>query len=66
VENGANMDEQKLDRIKIKLTATSECTELEQKEVYTSHKTLGTHKCLVGKEVEQYKQLFEKSEKYVL
>jgi ribonuclease HI len=37
--------------------------ELKQKDVQTSHKTLGTFKCLVGDEVDHYKFLKDKSDK---
>jgi hypothetical protein len=34
---------------------------LEQKEVNESHKALGTYKCAVGKEIDQFNILLEKS-----
>jgi hypothetical protein len=55
--------EQNIEDLKIKMTTTNTIVSLEQKDVYQSHKTLGTHKCIIGKEVEQYQQLLEKSEK---
>jgi hypothetical protein len=51
--------EQKLDPLKIKMSATSKYEILQQKEVQESHKTLGIYK--IGNEREQYTQLLEKS-----
>jgi hypothetical protein len=45
----------------IKMTNENSSTELVQKEVYDSHKTLGTYKCIVGKEQEQFDTLMQKS-----
>jgi Reverse transcriptase (RNA-dependent DNA polymerase) len=35
-----------------------------QKEVFASHKTLGTYKCMNGNESDHYKYLYKKSEKF--
>jgi hypothetical protein len=54
-------NEQKLAPIILKMTTTRESKEIQQKEVFESHKTLGTFKCLVGKEQTQYEKLLSKS-----
>jgi hypothetical protein len=55
--------EHNLDDLKIKLSSTNEITKLKQKEVSSSHKTLGTYKCIVGVQDKQYLQLQGKSDK---
>jgi hypothetical protein len=42
------------------MTTTNKYVTLNQKEVFESHKTLGTHKCIIGKETKQFTQLLEK------
>jgi hypothetical protein len=53
-------------KIEINLTAKKEAKCLDQTEVYESHKTLGAHKCIYGKEVDQYNILLEKSNKLII
>jgi hypothetical protein len=53
--------EQHIEQIEIKLSTTNEIKVLEQKEVSTSHKTLGTYKCIYGEEKEQFRILSDKS-----
>jgi hypothetical protein len=55
------ISEQKLEKLKLTLSNSGTITELEQKQVYQSHKTLGTYKCVVGKESEQFNYLMKKS-----
>jgi hypothetical protein len=57
--------EQNIEQIKIQLTTTKEVIKLEQKEVHESHKTLGTYKCICGKENTQFQILMEKSSKLI-
>jgi hypothetical protein len=57
--------EQHLPALVVKMTNANTCTELKQKEVTTSHKTLGTFKCIVGKEMDQFEYLMDKSDKIV-
>jgi hypothetical protein len=57
------MKEQQLKKLSIKLSTTKETVELTQKEVLDSHKTLGTFKCIYGKEETQYQELVNKSNK---
>jgi hypothetical protein len=42
--------EQQLTKLKIKMLTTNKSIELQQNEVYESHKILNTYKCIVGKE----------------
>jgi hypothetical protein len=48
------MKEQQLKKISIKLSTTKETVELTEKEAIDSHKTLGTFKCIYGKEQTQF------------
>jgi hypothetical protein len=57
------IEEQKLEKLQITLSQTKVSTQLVQKEVFTAHKTLGTRKCIVGKEKEHYEFLEDKSNK---
>jgi hypothetical protein len=52
--------------LEIILSQTNKKQELVQREVTTSHKTLGTHKCIVGKESANFQHLEEKSNKIAL
>jgi hypothetical protein len=47
----------------LELSTYNTTTELVQKHVTQSHKTLGTYKCIVGAETEQFNKLLEKSTK---
>jgi hypothetical protein len=54
-------EEQQIEQLELKLTTKIEPVKITQREVNESHKTLGTHKCIMGDETEQYKVLLEKS-----
>jgi hypothetical protein len=49
----------------VKMTNNTTSTKLTQKEVTSSHKTLGTYKCIVGKEKDQFEYLMKKSQSIV-
>jgi hypothetical protein len=53
--------EQHLPPMIVKMTNDNTSTEVKQKEVTHSHKTLGTYKCIVGKEKDQFEILLNKS-----
>jgi hypothetical protein len=57
-----SIKDQMLPELEIKLSTNKINTKLEQKEVFESHKTLGTYKCVVGVENEQFDQLMKKSD----
>jgi hypothetical protein len=57
------ISEQNLELLEVKMTNSNTNKEFDQKEVLASHKTLGTYKCFVDKETEQFDVLIEKSEK---
>jgi hypothetical protein len=56
------IQEQNLEDLNIKMTTTNKYVTLKQKQVFESHKPLGTHKCIKGKETEQITQSLDKSE----
>jgi hypothetical protein len=45
-----SIEEQSLEKMTLKLTTTNISKDLDQKEVWESHKALGCQKCIVGKE----------------
>jgi hypothetical protein len=55
------ISEQNIPQIQIKLANNVLPTKLTQMEVFSSHKTLGTHKCITGKELDHFEYLLEKS-----
>jgi hypothetical protein len=61
-----SIEEQGLPQLQILMPTKSEPTIITQKEVHQSHKTLGTYKCISGKETEQFNQLLNKSNKIAL
>jgi hypothetical protein len=56
-----NKLEQQITPLTLKMTTNNTSEELQQKECHESHKTLGTHKLILGKEYTQYQVLLEKS-----
>jgi hypothetical protein len=56
-----NKIEQQITPLTLKMTTNKTSEDLNQKECHESHKTLGTHKCILGKESTQYQVLLEKS-----
>jgi hypothetical protein len=56
-----SIQEQALNKLTLKLTTKNLSQDLEQKEVWEPHKTLGCQKCIVGKEEEQFQKLLNKS-----
>jgi hypothetical protein len=57
------ISEQGLEPLKIQMPNEKNPTVITQKETHQSHKTLGTYKCVFGKELEQFNQLLHKSNK---
>jgi hypothetical protein len=56
-----NRFEQQIPPLILQMTTNKTSEEITQKECHESHKILGTHKCISGKETTQYKILLEKS-----
>jgi hypothetical protein len=56
-----NKQEQNITPLTIQMTTNQISEELTQKECHESHKTLGTHKCIIGQEITQYEVLLQKS-----
>jgi hypothetical protein len=59
-----NKIEQNILPLTLQMTTTQMSEELTQKECHESHKTLGTHKCIIGHEITQYEVLLDKSNKF--
>jgi hypothetical protein len=59
-----NKMEQQITPLTLQMTTNKTSEELTQIECHESHKTLGTHKCIIGEEVTQYEVLLDKSNKF--
>jgi hypothetical protein len=59
------IEDQHLQPMIVNMKNSTTSTKLTQKEVTSSHKTLGTYKCIVGKEKDQFEFLLKKSQSMV-